>query len=266
MNYIRHLNNTLALMDQLTVLKAYHISLYLVLFRMWNSNRFENPVSITRKETMKLARIGSPNTYVQALKDLHHHKFIRYDPSFDKTKGSLVILYSFDTISCTPSVSKVSPSINDKNNTLYEEEKYSTSIPKNDSTMKNTSHIKHHKSTQCSPGRAAQQTKGKNPPLRHIQIYFHEKGHPEAEAQRFFNYYESNGWLVGGKTPMKDWKAAARNWMLNIKKFEKQAHEARKKQFREKYGTDDAPKPDRRSGPLRPISSPPSSSNYDEPL
>jgi len=51
------------------------------------------------------------------------------------------------------------------------------------------------------------------------QIYFLEKKFPEVEAQRFFNYFESNGWLVGGRTKMKDWKAAARNWMLNTKKF-----------------------------------------------
>ena len=29
------------------------------------------------------------------------------------------------------------------------------------------------------------------------------------EADKFYNYFSSNGWLVGGKTPMKDWRAAA---------------------------------------------------------
>ncbi|TLX78456.1 hypothetical protein E9993_01895 [Labilibacter sediminis] len=58
------------------------------------------------------------------------------------------------------------------------------------------------------------------PPLNHIKIYFQQKGHPETEAERFFNYYESNGWMVGGRSKMKDWKAAARNWMLNIQKFQ----------------------------------------------
>lgn len=41
----------------------------------------------------------------------------------------------------------------------------------------------------------------------------------EIEAERFFNYYTSNGWLIGGKTKMKDWNAAARNWMLTTSKF-----------------------------------------------
>lgn len=32
-------------------------------------------------------------------------------------------------------------------------------------------------------------------------------------AQKFFNHYESNGWVVG-KTKMVDWKASANNWKL----------------------------------------------------
>ncbi|UPT69929.1 MAG: hypothetical protein M0D53_12415 [Flavobacterium sp. JAD_PAG50586_2] len=39
------------------------------------------------------------------------------------------------------------------------------------------------------------------------------------EANKFYNYFKSIGWLVGGKTPMADWQAAANNWMLNAKKF-----------------------------------------------
>lgn len=34
----------------------------------------------------------------------------------------------------------------------------------------------------------------------------------EREAQAFVDHFESNGWRVGGKTPMKDWRAAVRTW------------------------------------------------------
>lgn len=34
------------------------------------------------------------------------------------------------------------------------------------------------------------------------------------DPQRFIDHYESNGWMVG-KTKMKDWKAAVRNWEKN---------------------------------------------------
>ena len=40
------------------------------------------------------------------------------------------------------------------------------------------------------------------------------------EAEKFFNYYESNGWKVG-KNPMKNWKAAANNWITNSNTYAK---------------------------------------------
>ena len=40
------------------------------------------------------------------------------------------------------------------------------------------------------------------------------------EAEKFYNYYESNGWRVG-KNPMKNWKAAANNWITNTKQYAK---------------------------------------------
>ncbi|TCN61643.1 hypothetical protein CLV25_12526, partial [Acetobacteroides hydrogenigenes] len=39
--------------------------------------------------------------------------------------------------------------------------------------------------------------------------------------QKFFNHFQSNGWRVGGKTPMRDWMAAASNWMINSANFAK---------------------------------------------
>jgi hypothetical protein len=58
-----------------------------------------------------------------------------------------------------------------------------------------------------------------NPTVEEVINYFREQNYPEIEANKFFNYFKSIGWLVGGKTPMADWPAAARNWMLNAPKF-----------------------------------------------
>jgi len=57
------------------------------------------------------------------------------------------------------------------------------------------------------------------PTIEEIKTYFQENNFPEQEAQKFFNYFKSVGWLVGGKTPMVDWQAAAQNWMINAPKF-----------------------------------------------
>ncbi len=57
------------------------------------------------------------------------------------------------------------------------------------------------------------------PTIENVKAYFLEQNFPELEAIKFFNYFSSNGWLVGGKTPMVDWQAAAQNWILNAPKF-----------------------------------------------
>lgn len=57
------------------------------------------------------------------------------------------------------------------------------------------------------------------PLLQEIQNYFHQNNYPSVEAFKFYNHYESNGWLVGGKTPMQNWEASAANWILNANKF-----------------------------------------------
>lgn len=59
------------------------------------------------------------------------------------------------------------------------------------------------------------------PQLNQVKEYFASQKFPAIEASKFYNYFQSNGWLVGGRTKMKDWQAAARNWMLNANKFAK---------------------------------------------
>lgn len=63
------------------------------------------------------------------------------------------------------------------------------------------------------------QSRDEKPTLENVKAYFLEHNFPEIEAIKFFNYFSSNGWLVGGKTPMVDWQASARNWILNAPKF-----------------------------------------------
>lgn len=56
------------------------------------------------------------------------------------------------------------------------------------------------------------------PPTQLLIIeYFKEIGSNIQEADKFKNFYESKGWMVG-KNKMKDWKAAARNWVSRDKK------------------------------------------------
>ena len=49
------------------------------------------------------------------------------------------------------------------------------------------------------------------PSLDEVKAYCQEREN-NIDAEHFIDYYESNGWKVGGKSAMKDWKAAVRNW------------------------------------------------------
>lgn len=40
-----------------------------------------------------------------------------------------------------------------------------------------------------------------------------------SDWEEFRDHFNSNGWKIGGKTPMVDWQAAARNWEKRHKKF-----------------------------------------------
>jgi predicted phage replisome organizer len=61
---------------------------------------------------------------------------------------------------------------------------------------------------------AETRTKRFTPPIvEEVKAYCAERKN-NVDAQRFVDYYTSNGWLVG-KNKMKDWRAAVRTWERN---------------------------------------------------
>ena len=78
------------------------------------------------------------------------------------------------------------------------------------------------KIAESSENKNERQIKNLNSIIPSLELtieYFMFQSSTEIEANKFFNYYSSTGWLVGGKTKMRDWKAAARNWIMNQDKF-----------------------------------------------
>ena len=72
------------------------------------------------------------------------------------------------------------------------------------------------KKEKCEKKNTNEVKRFKAPTAEQAKEYFSEKGYMESEAERFVDHFTANGWKVG-KSPMKDWKAAARNWMRNMK-------------------------------------------------
>jgi hypothetical protein len=262
-NYILHLNRVFEQIISDQRLTPFHVSLYFSLFQYWNIAKFRNPISISRDDQMNASKIGSVNTYLRCLKELDQWGYIRYEPSHNPMKGSLVYLFTFDTGTHTsndttqPITSNttqthgnyttadtstettlkevVRPSINSLNNT-------------NKSNKKNEHEHTRKKSSQESsfvitklfndPGaerkKVARKKESadagfKRPVLQAVSKHFSANEWPAIEAEKFFNYYQSNGWLVGGKTPMRSWKAAASNWMINSKTFNHEKDQAKNK-------------------------------------
>lgn len=59
--------------------------------------------------------------------------------------------------------------------------------------------------------------KFQKPTIEQIRTYCKEAG-KNIDAEAFFDFYEAKGWVVG-RAPMKDWKAAVRNWAKNESQF-----------------------------------------------
>ena len=69
-------------------------------------------------------------------------------------------------------------------------------------TNKNEKNVKNEK--KCSRARFVP------PSYEQVSSYCQERGN-DVDAQRFLDFYQSKGWMVG-KNKMKDWKAAVRSW------------------------------------------------------
>ena len=117
MNYIRHLNGFFQRLEQDERMTPYHISLYLSCFRLWNLNRFKNPISICRFEMMRLSRIGSVNTYARCMKQLSQWGYLEYSPSANLHSGSMLSCIRFDiSVETTGDTASDTLLINNTNN------------------------------------------------------------------------------------------------------------------------------------------------------
>ena len=252
MNYIKHLTGFFEKVAVDKALNPTHVSLYMSLFQFWNCNRFKNPISISRDELMRISKISSKATYHKCLKNLHSLGYVNYEPSYNPFKGSHVYLFNFsDDLKPIPKSDKITVPQNEPIFELVDEQVVNkscsssgtgteqalvsyinnTNIPNISNDLKSVNGIQQAKkfeiddsylengSTEQKEKSSAKKEKVITPKIEDVKTYFVENNFPELEAQKFFNYFSSNGWLVGGKTPMIDWQAAAQNWILNAPNF-----------------------------------------------
>lgn len=233
-NYIKHLENIHSTFVEDSRITPFHFSLYMALFHQWNSAMFPEQLSIARSEIMRFAKLGSVNTYTKCLKELHAFGYIEYSPSKNPYVGSLVNMYRFDNSSsnsCDTSMClKTDNSCDNTNETVVRP--YINSL--NNKKQLNIINInrvesKDDLSVVSSPPKLKKERfVFSSPSLDEVKAFFKEKNKTDLEAEKFFNHFESNGWLVGGKSKMKNWQAAARNWISRSEEYAKTSSNANK--------------------------------------
>ncbi len=223
-NYIKHLENIHSTFIEDSRITPFHFSLYMALFHQWNSAMFPEQLSIARSEIMRFSKLGSVNTYTKCLKELHAFGYIEYVPSKNPYVGSSVNMYRFDNSSsnsCDTSMClKTDNSCDNTSETVVRP--YINSINNNKQlNIKNDCRV---------DLQVDQQSKSENkrivfikPSVDEVKIFFKEKNKSNLDAEKFFNHFESNGWLVGGKSKMKNWQAAARNWISRSEEYTKRS-------------------------------------------
>ena len=203
MNYIQHLNARLVDFYGDSRLHPGHIGLYMALFFYWNLHRFPEAFYANRTELMKMAKIGSKSTYHRLLKELQEFGYIAYRPAKSPHELSRVVLSQ----NCTDGGTLMG-----RTRTLF-----GTYRPK---SVPDTLYNKPYKPNKRSLGAK---------PRSQLEVLdlFKEKKYNLEEAFKFFNHYQAIGWKIGGKVAIKDWKAAADNWMLKAQELARERKEKR---------------------------------------
>ena len=256
MNYIKHLTGFFEKVSIDFELNPTHISLYMAVFQLWNQNRFQNPIGISRDELMRISKISSTETFHKCIKELSSKGYVIYSPSYNPFKGSTLEVINLDyftkpilkkEVKRLKSLSK-NEQVSEQVNEQVNEQVIDKALNKHQTSSKHVPYINNTNSLNIVNGqnqkneveneeifkketlleleknskKKLREKKGTEqipPDWELVLDFFKDKQIPLVEAEKFYNHFHSNGWLVGGKSKMKDWKAAARNWILNAEKF-----------------------------------------------
>ncbi len=156
---------------------------------------------------------------------------------------TLITIVNYENFQAEIDVQNNNPVYNPQNNPVYNPPKNSENLAEQSqkTSIKNstTTQLATHKATQFTttieeikeikeikediergtkvPPRTCTRKLFIKPSVEDISLFIKENG-LTINAEYFFNYYESNGWLVG-RNKMKDWKATLRKWQIREKTF-----------------------------------------------
>lgn len=173
------------------VLKPVDAELYFYIVDKWNRLGQIDVMGLPTDFTMQALEIGSYKTYKKALDRLIENNFIIEITKSKNIHLSRKIALVKNTNEDTKAFDKAN--INAHTNESTNE---SAVIDK----QLNNQTIKQLKRERFAP-----------PKFYEVEQFVNDKNYQNVNPDKFWNYYESNGWMVG-KNKMKDWKAAIRKW------------------------------------------------------
>src|SRR5690554_5983089 len=171
----------------------------------------------------------------------------RFDTTPDTSRGTTSNTTSNTSCDTTPDTTSehlVRPFLNNTKHIINNNKQYKTKEGEEKNSSPHPSQNKNDESSFCKDELHSSKKTGKDdlqssdtskktsptkrkrfipPNLKEVKTFFHENKSSYQVAEMFFNHFESNGWKVAGKAPMKKWKAAARNWIMRDEKYQAQS-------------------------------------------
>lgn len=90
MEQLKPLSDFFAAIEQDGRISITHIGIYAALLEYRAKMGNSNPIVAFSYDIMKIAKISSAMTYHKCVKDLNAYGYIRYEPSFNKNRGSKI--------------------------------------------------------------------------------------------------------------------------------------------------------------------------------
>ena len=146
---------------------------------------------------------------------------IKGEQGYDKETGKFSNVDY--TIKNNPSPCRKKP-VSEKTRVGKNHTQDNNSSPINSPTIKDIEDKKRECNKLPSQKKGDSPTRFVKPTIEQISDYIKEKGY-HFDAEQFFYFYESKGWVVGKNSPMRDWHAACSTWEVKRKSQKEEKEE-----------------------------------------
>jgi hypothetical protein len=207
-------------------IKPTHCALYFFVIEHCNRLGWKEKFGFPTTMAMEAIGIKSYNTFINTLKDLVDFGFIvLIEKSRNQYSANILALSNFNKASnealdkalikhCTKQSESTVQSIDSIDIPIYNYTNIQDTNMEGTFLKNEQPELFELQTEETFQKKVAPKTRFSKPTIQEIQEYCQERNN-QVDANKFFDHYESNGWMIGGKSKMKDWKAAIRNWERN---------------------------------------------------